>query len=127
MSHFTKLKTKLYNIEILKKSLSDLDLDWTVQSKTVNGYQNSTHEADLIIRQKNNYDIGFKWNGKEYELVTDLMFWSQDISLDKFLNNISQRYAYNAVIDVTEKEGFNFTQTKNNEDGSIKLVLRRFV
>mmetsp|Transcript_5718 Transcript_5718/g.14556 ORF Transcript_5718/g.14556 Transcript_5718/m.14556 type:complete len:128 (+) Transcript_5718:142-525(+) len=126
MSHFTKIKTKLYNLETLKKSLSDLNIDWTVQTNIIRGYQSSTHEAELVIKQKNQHDIGFKWNGKEYELVTDLMFWSQETSLDKFLNRISQRYAYNSIIDVSEKEGFNFTQTETNEDGSIRLVLRRF-
>ena len=126
MSHFTKIKTKLYNLETLKKSLSDLNITWTVQTHTVRGYQNTTHEAELVIQQSNKHDIGFKWNGTEYELVTDLMFWSQDISVDKFLNRINQRYAYNSIIGVSEKEGFNFTQTETAEDGSIRLVLRRF-
>ena len=126
MSHFTKIKTKLYNLETLKKSLSDLNIDWTVQTSSVRGYQNTTHEAELVIQQDNKHDIGFKWSGKEYELVTDLMFWSQDISVDKFLNRINQRYAYNSIIGVSEKEGFNFTQTDTAEDGSIRLVLRRF-
>ena len=126
MSHFTKIKTKLYSIETLKKSLSDLNIDWTVQVSSIRGYQSRTHEAELVIKQANNHDIGFKWNGTEYELVTDLMFWSQDISVDKFLNRINQRYAYNSIIGVSEKEGFNFTQTETSEDGSIRLVLRRF-
>jgi hypothetical protein len=126
MSHFTKIKTKLYNLETLKKSLSDLNIDWTVQTTNVRGYQNTTHEAELVIQQENKHDIGFKWNGTEYELVTDLMFWSQDTSVDRFLNRVNQRYAYNSIIGVSEKEGFNFTQTETVEDGSIRLVLRRF-
>ena len=126
MSHFTKIKTKLYNLETLKKSLSDLNIDWTVQTNNIRGYQNTTHEAELVIQQENKHDIGFKWNGVEYELVTDLMFWSQDISVDRFLNRINQRYAYNSIIGVSEKEGFNFSQTEKAEDGSIRLVLRRF-
>jgi hypothetical protein len=126
MSHFTKIKTKLYNLETLKKSLSDLNIEWTVQTTDVRGYQNTTHEAELVIQQTNKHDIGFKWNGTEYELVTDLMFWSQDVSVDKFLNRVNQRYAYNSIIGVSEKEGFSFTQTETAEDGSIRLVLRRF-
>ena len=126
MSHFTKIKTKLYNLQTLKKSLSDLNIEWTVQTTDVRGYQNTTHEAELVIQQTNKHDIGFKWNGTEYELVTDLMFWSQDVSVDKFLNRVNQRYAYNSIIGVSEKEGFSFTQTETAEDGSIRLVLRRF-
>ena len=126
MSHFTKIKTKLYTLETLKKSLSDLNIDWTVQTNSVRGYQNTVHTAELVIQQDNKHDIGFKWNGTEYELVTDLMFWAQDNSVDKFLNRINQRYAYNSIIGVSEKEGFNFTETQTAEDGSIRLVLRRF-
>ena len=126
MSHFTKIKTKLYNLETLKKSLSDLNIEWTVQTNSVRGYQNTKQEAELVVQQDNKHDIGFKWNGAEYELITDLMFWSQDISVDKFLNRINQRYDYNSIIGVSEKEGFNFTQTQTTDDGSIRLVLRRF-
>lgn len=126
MSHFTKIKTKLYNLETLKKSLSDLNIDWTVQTGEIRGYQNTRHAAELSIQQDNNHDIGFKWNGNEYEMVTDLMFWSQDTSVDQFLNRINQRYAYNSIIGVSEKEGFSFTETETATDGSIRLVLRRF-
>ena len=78
------------------------------------------------VKQENKHDIGFNWNGKEYELVTDLMFWSQPYSVDKFLNQVNQRYAYNSILQVSEKEGFNFTESENNQDGSLRLVLRRF-
>ena len=126
MSHFTKIKTSLYNLETLKKSLSDLNLEWTSNETQIRGYQGQRHFAELVIKQENEHDIGFKWNGKEYELVTDLMFWSQSYSVDKFLNQINQRYAYNSILQVSEKEGFNFTKSENNNDGSLRLVLRRF-
>ena len=54
------------------------------------------------------------------------MFWSQPYSVDKFLNQIHQRYAYNSILQVSEKEGFNFAETETNQDGSVRLVLRRF-
>ena len=126
MSHFTKIKTKLYNLDTLKKSLSDLNLEWSSNETEVRGYQGQKNSAELVIKQENNHDIGFKWNGKEYELVTDLMFWSQPYSVDKFLNQVNQRYAYNSILQVSEKEGFNFTESENNQDGSVRLVLRRF-
>ena len=126
MSHFTKIKTKLYNLEILKKSLSDFNFICSMQTTNVRGYQSKTHEAELVIQQDNKHDIGFKWNGTEYELVTDLMFWSQDISVDKFLNCLNQRYAYNSIIGVSEKEGFNLTKTETSQTDSIRLVLSRF-
>ena len=126
MSHFTKIKTKLYNLTILEKSLDDLSLETEVGSKEIRGYNDQKHVAELVIKQSNNHDIGFAWNGSEYELVTDLMFWSQPYSVDKFLNQVNQRYAYNSILQVSEKEGFNFSESENSQDGSVRLVLRRF-
>ncbi len=82
--------------------------------------------ADLIIKQSNNYDIGFKWNGTEYQMVTDLMFWSQDYSVDKFLNQINQRYAYNAILNLSGKENFQIKRSENLENGSVRVLLERF-
>ena len=126
MSHFTKIKTKLSDLSILKKSLADLKLEWTVDNNVIEGYKGQKHEAEIIIKQKNNYDVGFKWNGSEYEFVADLMFWEQPYSVDKFLNQINQRYAYNSIIQVSEQQNFQFTQAENSQDGSIRLLLRRY-
>ena len=126
MSHFTKIKTKLYNLETLKKSLSDLNFEWTTGNEEVRGYQGQKHSAELVLKQENKHDIGFKWNGNEYELVTDLMFWAQPSSVDNFLNQINQRYAYNSILQVSEKEGFHFSESESNQDGTVRLVLRRF-
>ena len=126
MSHFTKIKTKLYDRATIEKSLSDLNIEWESGLKQIRGYNNQEHEAEIIIRQKNNHDIGFKWNGTEYELVTDLMFWDQAHSVNKFLNSINQRYAFNLIAKVSEEQSFQYVEAKNQEDGSIKLLLRKF-
>ena len=126
MSHFTKIKTKIYDLEILKKSLTDLNLEFTAENIEKNGNNNQKASADLIIKQSNNYDIGFKWNGTEYQMVTDLMFWSQDYSVDKFLNQINQRYAYNAILNLSGKENFQIKRSENLENGSVRVLLERF-
>ena len=54
------------------------------------------------------------------------MFWSQPYSVDKFLNRINQRYAYNSIVKMSEREGFKLVQSKNSQDGSVKLLLRKF-
>ena len=126
MSHFTKIKTKLYDRMTIEKSLSDLNIEWETGATDVRGYKNQDQSADIVIRQDNNYDIGFKWNGNEYELVADLMFWDQKYSVNKFLNQVNQRYAYNSIVQMSEREGFQLAQSKNPQDGSIRLLLRKF-
>jgi hypothetical protein len=126
MSHFTKIKTKLSDRVTLEKSLSDLNIDWEVGAEKIRGYKNQEHSAEIVVRQKNNHDIGFKWNGKEYELVTDLMFWDQKYSVNKFLNQVNQRYAFNLITKVSEEQSFKYVGAENQVDGSIRLVLRKF-
>ena len=67
-----------------------------------------------------------KWNNNEYELVADLMFWDQAYSVDKFLNQVHQRYAFNLITKVSAEQSLQFVESENQEDGSIRLVLRRF-
>ena len=124
MSHFTKIKTKLYDRVTIEKSLSDLNIKW--ESGKIRGYNNQEYSADIVIRQKNNYDIGFRWNNNEYELVTDLAFWDQSYSIDKFLNQVHQRYAFNLITKVSEEQNLEFVESGNLEDGSIRLLLRKF-
>ena len=126
MSHFTKIKTKLYDRVTIEKSLSDLNIEWESGAEKIRGYNNQEYSADIVIRQKNNYDIGFRWNNNEYELVADLMFWDQSYSIDKFLNQVHQRYAFNLITKVSEEQHLEFVETGNFEDGSIRLLLRKF-
>ena len=126
MSHFTSIKTKLYDRATIEKSLSDLNIKWETEVNKVRGYKNQEEVAEIVIRQSNNHDIGFKWNGKEYELVTDLMFWEQKYSVNKFLNQVNQRYAFNLITKVSEEQSLEFVETENLEDGSIRLLLRKF-
>ena len=126
MSHFTSIKTKLYDRETVEKSLSDLNIKWETEINKVRGYNNQEERAEIVIKQKNNHDIGFKWNGKEYELVTDLMFWDQKYSVNKFLNQVNQRYAFNLITKVSEEQSFQYVEAENLQDGSIRLLLRKF-
>ncbi|MDE5088513.1 MAG: DUF1257 domain-containing protein, partial [Trichodesmium sp. St16_bin2-tuft] len=75
---------------------------------------------------KNGYDLGFSWNGNEYELVADLQFWQQAWSVDRFIKMVTQRYAFQTVINETTKQGFQVTEQQKNQDGSIRLVVQRW-
>ena len=99
MSHFSKIKTSLRDLDTLKLTLSDLEINWQADDQKVRGYNNQTHHAEIVISQsESSYDIGFHWNGKEFELVSDLQFWEQKFSVESFLDKVSQRYAYNCII-----------------------------
>jgi len=126
MSHFTKIKTKLYDRSTIERSLSDLNINWETAVNPIIGYDKTEQNVDIVIHQNNNHDIGFKWNNNEYELVADFMFWDQTYSVDKFLNQIHQRYAFNLITQVGEKQGLQLVETENQETGSIRVLLRKF-
>ncbi len=126
MSHFSQIKTQLRNLTSLKAALTDLGMDWKAGPATVRGYQGLTETADLAIEQPNGYDIGFAWNGQEYALVTDMQFWQLNGSVDRFLKQVTQRYAFHTVINSGAEQGFEVAEQVKNEDGSIRLVLQRW-
>ena len=126
MSHFSNIKTKIRNLNSLKAALKDLNVDWKDGSGKVRGYKGQTHEAQVVIEQSNSYDFGFCWNGSEYELVADLQYWQQPLTVDGFLRQVTQRYAYHTVVESTAARGFSIAEQSNSEDGSIRLVVQRW-
>jgi len=128
MSHFSQIRTKIRNLSSLQAALTDLGVDWKQGPSPVRGYQGLTETAEVIIEQPNGFDIGFRLNPetKEYELVADLQYWQQPLSVDGFINQISQRYAFHTVLEATSKEGFQVAEQKTTEDGAIRLVVQRW-
>ena len=126
MSHFSKIKTTLKDLTLLKKALTDLSVNWDTEVKQIKGYKDQVDFANLVISQNNNYDIGFSWNGFEYQLVADLQFWQQPWSVELFLDKVSQRYAYHSIVESTEKQGFKAIEEVSLEDSSIQLTLQRW-
>ncbi|MFQ4146976.1 DUF1257 domain-containing protein [Chlorogloeopsis sp. ULAP02] len=126
MSHFSQIKTQIRNLESLQDALTDLGIDWKQGPREVRGYRGQTHAAEITIEQDNGYDVGFRWNGKEYELVADLQYWQQDLSVEGFLRQVTQRYAYNTVVKESTRAGFQVAEQQQNQDGSIRLVVQRW-
>ena len=128
MSHFSQIKTMLRNLSSLQLALNDAGVSWQAGPKAVRGYQGDTTTAEVVIEQENGYDVGFKHNAQtgDYELVADLQYWQQPLSVEGFLNQVTQRYAYHTVVNESAVKGFQVSEQVANEDGSIRLVLQRW-
>ena len=122
MSHFTHMKTRFQNLFYLEKALNRLNIVHKQQEEVT---QNSSH-TNLIIPQENGYDIGFSWNGEEYELVVDISFWKQPYPIENFMDRIAQQYAGEVVSGESQKLGFQPVKYQDNSDGSNTLVLERW-
>ncbi|TVQ14414.1 MAG: DUF1257 domain-containing protein [Leptolyngbya sp. DLM2.Bin27] len=128
MSHFSQIKTKIRNLDSLKLALDDLGADWKAGPCDVRGYRGQTQTADVVIAQDNGYDIGFRHNPetRDYELVADLQYWQQPLTVEGFLSQVTQRYAYNTVVSETSRQGFQLAEEQVREDGSVRLVVQRW-
>lgn len=128
MSHFSQIKTKIRNLDSLQAALTDVGAQWKSGPVEVRGYQGQTQVADVVIEQANGYDIGFRQNAqtREYELVADLQYWQQPLTVDGFLNQVTQRYAFHTVLSESSRQGFQVAEQQTNRDGSIRLVVQRW-
>ena len=128
MSHFSTVKTELRQLEPLVKALEDLGYSPEQGEKPVRGYRGQVAIADLAVVPKDGGDIGFQWNEATgtYELVTDLDLWKQNIPIERFLAKLTQRYALNSVLAVTQREGFQVAEQSNLNNGAIELVVTRW-
>lgn len=126
MSHFSQIKTQIRDLTALQSALTDLEITWKPGPQAIKGYQGQTHNAEIVIEQDNGYDVGFSHSNGQYELVADLQYWQQPLSVQGFINQVTQRYAYHTVVNETTRQGFQLAEQEQQQDGSIRLVLQRW-
>lgn len=133
MSHFTKCALKLKNLEALKKALEDLGINFAEaeqgKAATVRGYRGQTMEAVMSI-DMGKYDVGvLQGQNGEFELVAD--WWgietTKGVTEEEFQEQVKRRYAYHNVLMACEDKGYTVEEEENLEDGSVNLVVRRWV
>jgi len=125
MSHFSTIQTQIVAKEYLLKALNDLHLKWQEGNIEINGYQGNKTRVEICVETNNaGFDIGFRKNAKNYELIAD--WWGiKDINQEEFVQNLTQRYAYHAVKDQLEQQDFTFVEEEIKDDKTIHLTVRR--
>ena len=128
MSHFSTIKTQLKEAEPLIKALINLGYHINQEEKFVKGYRGKFTSVDISMNLPGDTKVGFKWdnNSNAYELVTDLDLWRFEIPVERFISKVTQMYAYHTIISKTEEDGYQIVEQKNQNDGSIELVLTKW-
>jgi len=128
MSHFSTIKTQLKEAEPLIKALSNLGYIINQEEKFVKGYKGKFTAVDISMNLPGNTKVGFKWdnNSNAYELVTDLDLWRFELPVERFISKVTQMYAYQTIISKTKEDGYQIVEQKNQNDGSIELVLTKW-
>ncbi|MGE0546805.1 MAG: DUF1257 domain-containing protein [Kofleriaceae bacterium] len=133
MSHFTKCALKMTNLGAIKQALGDMQLRFTEaeqgQSAIVRGYRGDTLKAAISV-DMGRYDVGVVANEDgTYDITAD--WWgvetTKGVSEDEFKNQLNQRYQYHNVKQACEAKGYSVEEELNEEDGSIRLVVRKWV
>ena len=114
--------------EFLIQALRDLGYEYEVGDSEIRGFGSSRTVVDIRVRTKSpGYDIGFRKSGRTYEVVAD--WWGiNDIRQEKFMREVTQRYAYHAARATVEAvQDFSLVTEEVDEEGRIHLVLRRMI
>ena len=128
MSHFSTIKTQLKEAKPLVKALNNLGYIINQEEKFVKGYRGKFTAVDISMNLPGDTKVGFKWNinSKSYELVADLDLWKFELPVERFISKVTQMYAYQTIISKTKEDGYQIVEQKNQNDGSIELVLTKW-
>ena len=128
MSHFSTIKTQLKEAEPLIEALNNLGYIINQDEKFIKGYRGKFTAVDISMNLPGDTKVGFKWdnNSSTYELVTDLDLWKFEIPVERFISKVTQMYAYQTIISKTKEDGYQIVEQKNQNDGSIELVLTKW-
>ena len=128
MSHFSTIKTQLKDADPLIKALNNLGYTINKEQKLIKGYRGKFTAVDISMNLPGETKVGFKWdnNSNSYELVTDLDLWKFELPVERFISKVTQMYAYETIISKTKEDGYQIVEQKNQNDGSIELVLTKW-
>nr|YP_009397976.1 hypothetical protein [Gredgaria maugeana]ARW67162.1 hypothetical protein [Gredgaria maugeana] len=133
MSHFSKIKTNITNINILIKTIQNLGFNYRFISNLDNhSCKNDQYIRNNLFVYKINQDntessiFTFVWNNNEYVLLVDLDSWCLDVSFNYLFDCLFQQYAYNIIVSTGCISGFQKIKEQCIDDGSIKLTLQRW-
>ena len=118
MSHLSSISTSIENLDLLKKSLSSLDIVWY-----------SENNSRVIIPQSNGHDFGFFWSGNEFEFIGDETLWEQPWSISSFIEKVQYQYIYKSLRnEISENLNYNNSViSKNETKNEIIIKLDNFV
>ncbi len=116
MSHFSTLRTKITDAEVLKQSLRDLGITVRTDAE-IRGYNGQRLRADLVAELDGDYDLGWSRNADgSFDLIADLWGVAKKHNQTELINSINQKYAVNKTLADVRRPGLS--------NANVKLVLQ---
>ncbi|WP_287686556.1 MULTISPECIES: DUF1257 domain-containing protein [unclassified Microcystis] len=105
--HFSTLRTKITDAEILVKSLQDLGII-VKREADVRGSSSQRVRVDIVAVLEGDYDLGWIRNTDgSFDLIADLWGVAQKHSQTELINSINQKYAVNKTLKEIKERGLN--------------------
>jgi hypothetical protein len=135
MSHFTCIKTQIKHQNALVQALVDVgfkEVELHETAQHLYGYQGDlrSQTAEVIIRRQYigsaSNDIGFKrqQDGQFEAIISE---YDRHEYSQEWLNSLTQRYGYHMLMETAPEQGFTIEEEETLEDGTIRVVVARWV
>jgi uncharacterized protein DUF1257 len=135
MSHFTRVRTTLRDLDALVAALSAVGfrtVEVHDQPQTLKGFQGDDRpeRADVIIRREHigrlSNDIGFarRPDGSFEAIVSD---YDRRRYGEAWLSELTRSYSHAATLQYAERHGFEVSTDEVQQDGTRRLTLRRSI
>jgi len=131
MSHFSRIRTKFRHREVLIRCLEEMGLNVGTDT-TIQGHH-GRHAVDIAAGKTRGYGIGFVKNTDgSYDMIAD--WWGVTGTCQKKIaeelkvqaETIQKEYAKKMVLEQTAKDGFEVVSQTEDENGTVRIVVRRW-
>lgn len=130
MSHFSRVKTAFRDSSVLAQCLEEMGYQVECGG-SVRGYH-GVQQVDLAVAGRDGFGVGFVQNADGcYDLLADS--WGVKGADRKVLERLrrdyprlQQEYARRMVHEQAVREGYTMVEEVKQEDGSIRIVVRRW-
>jgi hypothetical protein len=132
MSHFSRVRTTFRHREALVQCLKEMG--FTVEENTTVQGHHGCHTVDIAATTKQGFGIGFvRNNDGNFDMVAD--WWgvkarSQTKMVEELraqAGAIQKEYAKMLVLEQTVKDGFEVISQTEEKDGTVRIVVRRWI
>ena len=130
MSHYTSIKTKYTNSNVLKKVINILGYPYIEHKSNKNLEVPILYSKNLKFSLYNNSSqdyLAFKENNLSYNIVTDSQSWTQKEIINTFLKKLELNYGYSETINQALDLGFMRSKVITTNNKNNKFIFQRCV
>lgn len=125
MSHFSTIKTKIKDKEVLVKALNALSYA-ALENVLLDNPIDHKHEQVQVEVGVTRY-VGFRRaEDGTLELVAERDAWDESIPIERFLEKVTQAYAREQVVETVQEQGYSVVSEQKSVDNTIELVVEKW-